>query len=204
MLPKTDADKILEEILKILIDAYENKILANPSEELINTTTNSAIQLKNPNLYELAAKYLHQLKLDGINIDIYTDILKQQHNYRDLQYDHLSDMDKNYSIVKRGSDWDENNPDYNMVASYYHRRSDVIKFPKHKAYIWGKTFGVINLKMKVGVGGFAGIDIKSSNVNYKLYARAAANINVFVKNYKIVDFEISRYTSGNYVYDKYM
>ena len=202
LLPKTDEDKILEETLKILIDAYENKILTNPSEELINAIINSAIQLENPNLYELAAKYLHQMKLDEVDIDIYTDLLKQQHNYGDLQHDHISDMDKNNSIVKRGSDWDENDPDYNMVASYYHRRSDVTNFPKHKAYIWGKTFGVSNLKMKVGVGGFAGMDIKSSNVNYKLYARAAANVNVFGKNYKIVDFEISRHASGNYVYDK--
>lgn len=56
--------------------------------------------------------------------------------------------------------------------------------------------------MKVGAGGFAAMNITSSNANYKLYARAAADVNVFGRNYEIVDFEISRYASGNYINDK--
>ena len=115
LLPLTDEDKILEEMLKILIDAFESNILTNPSEELINAIVKSAIQLENPILYELVAKYLHHLKFDGI--DIYLNLLKQQHNYGDIQHDRVSDLYNDNSRVKRGSDWDENNPDYDVVSS---------------------------------------------------------------------------------------
>ena len=199
LLPLTDEDIILEEILKILIDAFENKILTNPSEEMINAIINSAIQLENPNLYELVAIYLHQLKID--EIDIYLDVLKQQHNYGDLQHEHIGDMDNNHSRIKRGSDWDEYDTDYNIVSSYTNRKNDVKNYPKHTAYIFGKTFGVSNLNVKIGAGGFAGMEVKSSSANYKVFAKAAANVNVFGRRYKLLDLELSRYTSNNYIYD---
>ena len=76
--------------------------LMSSSEETINVIIKSAIQLENPNLYKLFAKYFHQLKLDGI--DIYLDSLKQQHNYGEVQHDCVSDSHKNDYRVKRGSD----------------------------------------------------------------------------------------------------
>ena len=200
LLLSTDEDKILEEILKILIDAYENKILRNPSEELIGTVIKCAVQLENPNLYELATKYLESLKIDWA--DTFIDLLKQQHNYGDLQHILISDMNKNDSRIKRGTDWDESNSDYNIVASYSDRRSDVTNFPKHSAFIWGKSFGISNLNMEVGAGVFAGVGLTSSNMNYKFYARGVANVDVFGRNYDIVDFEISRSAIGNYIHDK--
>ena len=200
LLHSTDEDKILEEILKILIDAFENKILTNPSEEMINAIINSAIQLENPNLYELVAKYLHLLKTEGI--DFYLDLLKQQPNYGDLQHDHIGDTDNNDSRVKRGTDWDENNSDYNIVASYTDRRSDVTKYPIHLAYIWGKIFGVEKLNMKVGAGAFGGMTVTSPNVSFKLYAKIAANLNAFDQTFDIIDWENSRYTSGSQLLQK--
>ena len=175
----TDEDKVLEEILKILIDAFENMILTNPSKELIGALINSAIQLESPNLYELLAKYLHQVNTD--EVDIYIDLLKQQHNYGDLQREVISDVHTNESRVKRGSDWDQYYSDYDVVASYSQRRSDVTNYPNHRAYIWGKTFGVDKLNMKVGVGAFAGIYINPTIVRFKFYAKAVAKVNVLEK-----------------------
>ena len=195
LLPLTDEDKILEEILKILIDAFENKILTSPSEELLDALIKSAIQLENPNLYELVAKYFHQLKLDGI--DIYLDSLKQQHNYGEVQRDRVSDSHKNDSRIKRGSDWDENNSDYDVVASYSQRKSDVINYPSHKAYIYGKTFGVDKMEMKVGAGVFAGINVNITNAGFKFFAKAAAEVNVFGRTIDVVDMEASSYTQGS-------
>ena len=192
LLPLTDEDKILEEILKILINAFENKILTSPSEELLDAIIKSAIQLENPNLYELVAKYFHHLKLDGI--DIYLDSLKQQHNYGEVQRDRVSDLHKNDSRVKRGSDWDENNSDYDVVASYSQRKNDVINYPSHKAYIYGKTFGVDKMKMKVGAGIFAGINVNITNAGFKFFAKAAAEVNVFGRTIDVVDMEASSYT----------
>ena len=195
LLPLTDEDKVLEEILKILIDAFENKILTSPSEELINAIINSAIQLENPNLYELVAKYLHHLKTDGI--DIYLSLLKQQHNYGEVQHERISDLYNNDYRVKRGSDWDENNTCYDVVASYSQRKSDVINYPFHKAYIYCKTFGVDKLNMKVGAGAFAGININSTGIGIKFYAKAAAKVYVFGRRFNVLDMEASGSTSGN-------
>ena len=200
LLSSTNEDKILEETLKILIDALEYKILTNPGNELISAIINNAIYLENANLYELVKIYLHQLNTD--EIDSYLDLLKQQYNYGDVEHEHMGDMDKNNSRVKRGLDWDESNSNYNLVATLADRRNDVKNFPKHLAYIWGGTLGVSNMKMKVGAGGFAGIKIGSSSADYKLFARVGANVHVFGRNYKVVNLEISRYSSNNNIYDK--
>ena len=57
---------------------------------------------------------------------------------------------------RRGSDWDQYNPDYDIVASYSSRVSDVQRYPQHKAYIWGKKFGVSKVYAHFGAGGFIG------------------------------------------------
>ena len=193
LLPLTDEDKILEEILNILIDAYENKILTYPRQALINAIINSAVELENPNLYELIVKYLEQLKIDWA--DVYLDILRQQHNYGEVQRDCISDLHKNDSRIKRGSDWDENTSDYDVVASYYQRKSDVINYPYHKAYIWGRKFGEDNLNMEVGAGAFAGLNISWTNAGFKFFAKAVAKVNVFGTTIDVVDMEASSYTS---------
>ena len=200
LLPLTDEDKILEEVLKILIDAYENKVLTSPSEELIGTVIGSAVKLENPNLYELAAKYLDHLKLDGL--DVYLDLLKQQHNYGEVQHEHISDLYKNKSRVKRGTDWDESNSDYDVVASYAQRKSDVINYPYHKAYIWGRTLGVDKMQMKVGAGAFAGININSTNASFKFYSKLAAKVYVFNTPLNVLDMEMSGNTLGKTLFYK--
>ena len=191
LLPLVDEDKILEEILKILIDAFENMILTNPNKELINTILNTTIKFENPNLYELLAKYLRKLKLDT-----YLDILKHQFNYGDLQYDRSNELHKNDSKVKRGSDWDQNKPDYNLVSSYSQRRSDVLNYPYHKGYIWGKTFGVDKMNLKVGAGAFSGVNIGVKNTGFKYYTKLIANANVFGYKINVVNMESSSSTAG--------
>ena len=198
LLPSTDEDIIFEQILKILIDAFENKILTSPSEELINAVINGAIQLENPNLYEFVANYLHQLKTEGINI--YLDLLKQQHNYGDLQHDHVN---KNNSKVKRGTDWDEYDSDYDIIRGYSSRRSDVNKYPNHKAYIWGHTIGVNILSMTIAAGAFSGMAVNSASASLRLYSNAAATANVFGQRYTVADLLISRYTSGTSLYHNF-
>ena len=185
----TDEDKILEETLKILIEAYRNMVLTSPSKELLVAITKSAIKLENPNLYELLAKYLRQLKANGI--DIYLELLKQQHNYGEVQLDHVSNLHNNDSRIKRGSDWDQQYSDYDVVSSYSQRRNDVINYPSHRAYIWGKTLGVDKLKMKVGAGAFAGQHVSSTSIRSKFFSKVAANIEVFGYTIKVVDIEVS-------------
>ena len=47
-------------------------VLTSPSKELIDAILSNTMKLQNPNLYELAAKYLNHLKFD--DIDMYLDM----------------------------------------------------------------------------------------------------------------------------------
>ena len=200
LLHSSEEDIILEEVLNALLYTFQNKILISPSKELITAIMNSAVQLENPHLYELVAKYLYDTKIDGT--DIYMDTLRKQHNYGNFQYDHISETDGNYSRIKRGSDWDESDSDYNIVASYYTRRSDVSNYPDHKAYIYDRSFSAGSLGMSVGVGAFSGMAISSRSLSYKHFAKAAADVDFFGRTYSLASLEISRYTYANLLYEK--
>ena len=86
----TNEDKILEEILMTLTDAFDNKILINPNKKLLNATMNCTLNLENPNLYELLAKYLQQVDTEGV--EVYLNLLKQQYNYGNVKHEHVSDI----------------------------------------------------------------------------------------------------------------
>ena len=128
--------------------------------------------------------------------------MRQQHNYWDLQYERVSETYGNYFRIKRGSDWDESNSDYNIIASYYTRRSDVSNYPDHKAYIYARSFSAGSLGMSVGVGAFSGMAISSQSLSYKHFAKAAANIELFGRTYSLASLEISRYTYATMLYEK--
>ena len=189
LLPSADEEKILEEILKILIDAFYHKILTNPSEELVSTIINSAAQLEDPNLYELLVKYLHLLKIN--ENDVYLDLLKQPHDNGELKH-HINGT----SRVKRGSDWDQSYSGYDVVASLHERRNDVTMYPHHRAYIWGKTFGGSKLNLKIGAGAFAGLYVSSTTVRGKIYSKVAAKVNVFGISINVVDIQSNNYISN--------
>jgi len=203
LLTLTEEDKIFEEVIMSMIDAYDNKVLTSPSEDLINATVDCAIKLENPNLYELLIVYLQ--KFDAESVDSQVAVLMQRHNYGDINRDTVSSMftSEQDSRIKRGSDWDAWNSDYNVVASYSQRRSDVTTYPYHRAYIWGRTLGVDKLNLKVGAGAFIGAYCTSSTTKrLKAFAKGAATVQIFGRTYRIAHLEYSDRTSGNYLYHR--
>ena len=188
----TDEDKVLEEILMILLGAFDSMILTTPSKELLNATVSCAIKLENPNLYELLIKYLQKIHVD---VEVYLNLLKQQDNYGETVHEHISDTNDTDSRIKRGTDWDEDNSEYDVVANYNQRRWDVNAYPKHKAYIWGDTFGVDKLNAKVGAGGFIGAD--NAYKYFKAFAKVVAKVNIFGRTYDMAYIEYSDYTTRN-------
>ena len=196
-----DEDKVLEEILMILIDAFDNMILTNPSKEFLDAIVSCTIKLKNPNLYELFAKYIQKLHRD--DIEEHMSLLRQQHNHGEVVRDLISDVNGINSRVKRPatSDWDAYNSDYDVVASHSQRKSDVTTYPSHNAYIWGNSYGVDKLSLKVGAGVFIGFNCQT-NVS-KLFTKAVGKIEVFGRIFNLVHLEYSDQTSGNnYLYHK--
>ena len=194
----TDEDKVLEEILMAMVDAFDSTmILTNPSKELLNATVSCAIKLNNPNLYELLINYLQKINDD---VEFYLNLLKQQHNYGEVDRERISDASGIDSRVKRGSDWDEYNPDYDVVASYSQRKDDVTNYPHNEACIWGKTYGVDKLNVKVGAGVFIGTD---NTYNYfRVYAKGVARMRIFGRTHDFANLEYSDYTTRSELFNR--
>ena len=192
-------DAVLGEVLTILIDAFNNKVLRNPSKELLNAIVDVTTKLENANLYELLIQYL---RLVGTNeTQEMISIIMQQHNYGQVTNDRVSDM-VDGSRIKRGSDWDQSSSDYNLVASLAQRRNDVRTYPKHKAYIWSNKYGISKLNLKVGVGAFVGAYCGGTTNRLKVFGKAVAKVHVLGKDYNIAHMEYSDHTSGDSLYHK--
>ena len=88
------------------------------------------------------------------------------------------DIQTVYTRNRRGTNWDEYNSVYNLVASQSSRRADESHYPYHKAYIWGKHFGVPKANIQIAAGGFIGV---SAPEDYKVFGRAKAVGHAFGK-----------------------
>ena len=95
----------------------------------------------------------------------------------------------NATRLRRGSDWDENKAEYNLVSPLGERRNDVRKYTKHLSYIWGKTFGGKDVNAKFAAGGFAGV---SNDGDYKLFGHAVAQTNCYDRSLTLLEFLILR------------
>ena len=94
-----------------------------------------------------------------------------------------------YLRFRRGTDWDASSSDYDCVASQSSRASDVNTYQRHKAYIYGKTFGNNEVNLNIGAGVFLGISDDCNNL--KGFARACAAVNVFDFTADLAEIEFS-------------
>ena len=102
---------------------------------------------------------------------------------------------------KRGTDWDEYNSDYNIVASQSSRAADVRNYPSHRAFIHGKTLGISEANIKVGGGIFMGIN-NSSCPNFKAFGKVAAEANVLDWSWNIISGEVLLEKRNDSLYSK--
>ena len=199
LLNTSKEDTVLEEVLTILIDAFNNKVLRNPHKELLNAIVDMTSEVENANLYELLIQYL---RLVGTNeAQEMINIIMQQHNYGQVTNDHVSDM-ADGSRIKRGSDWGQSRSDYNMLVSLTQRRNDVQAYPTHKAYIWSDTHGISRLNLKAGVGAFVGAYCRGTTNQLKVFGKAVAKVHVLGEDYNVAHLEYSDGTSGDSLYHR--
>jgi len=196
LLNGTKEDNIFEEVITTLKAAHNDKIMVDPSEGLLDTIVKTAVRLENPNLYEMLIYYLILVGTDEAQQHI--SILQQQYSYGQVSRDRVSDNAR----IKRGSDWDESNYDYDLIASYSQRRNDVIDYPYHKGYLWAKTFGISDLNMKMATGTFIGGYWNDYTKRLKMRTKAVARANVLGYSFDIADIEFSDRTSGTTLYHR--
>ena len=96
------------------------------------------------------------------------------------------------------SDWDStSSSEYNLVASQSQRSSDATNYPRHKAYLYGKTFGISKANLKAAAGVFFGRSNDCDNLKgfVKLYAEG----NVLSRSKTLADIEILLQKTGTTV-----
>ena len=104
------------------------------------------------------------------------------------------DGSSNGTRLRRGSDWDQNDPIYNIVSPLATRIKDVKLYTKHKAYIWGRKVGVKHGNVQFAAGGFIGV---SKAGDYKVFGHSKAVGHAFGKTKTAVDFLVLREKSSS-------
>ena len=91
---------------------------------------------------------------------------------------------------KRGtSHWNSSHSsEYNLVASLSSRQSDVTNYPKHRAYLYGKRFGIDRANLKAAAGVFFGVSNDCEHM--KGYAKVYAEANVLSRKKTLADIQI--------------
>ena len=183
-------------------DALQGLLASNPDEEIISKITHTLIK--------------GQLYAEGIDINIEvdsshpifstlvtvvlntndTDLINQVSVYMRKAGGEqaLEFLDQLHTRLRRGTDWDAHNSDYNCVASQQSRASDVTSYPKHQAYIYGKRLGNSDVNLQVGGGAFVGISTNCNNM--KGFARACARANFFNTRRDLAEIEFKVVKTG--------
>ena len=172
-------------LAKALLYGYEREKTENEpktySKSLAEALVAHSMNTDNHDLHTALSSYLHSIGTeDSLSLLQFMHLVKAQ----------ASNKVSNVTRLKRGTtQWDKWNTDYNLVASYADRRSDVKKYKNKLAYIWGKRFGGGDIYAQLQAGGFIGV---SDSGDYKLFGHAVAKANCYDRSLTIVDSLISR------------
>ena len=148
---------------------------------LATVLTSSVMNTDNEELQQALTKYLQQ-----VNNEESMNLLK-------LMTAPQSKEHSSSTRFRRGSNWAENNGVYNLVSPLSTRQDDVRCYPYHKAYIWGRKFGVSKGNIQIAAGGFIGASLTG---DYKVFARATAAAHAFGRTKTAVDFLVLREKKG--------
>ena len=203
------AEEQVEQITQTLIEGLEHAKLNHKqgqvNEEFLVLLVSAAMQSNNSKLHHLVLHYLQQLDSPNARylIDALKEFVAKNPGFEEGEVYYVNDEMEHGAAkarLRRGSDWDASSSIYNLVASYAQRRSDVRTYRRHKAYIWGRRFGIKKVYAQIAAGGFAGLKLDGSG--YKLFAKAVAQGYAFGKRATALRAEFLRRRSGSKVYQK--
>ncbi len=176
------AEEEIKAIIQTLIFGLEHQRLRAIKQAnnalLLTALVSAAVKLNNSNLQQFLVHYI---------LDLNTQESSSHLEYLLARITVAKSRNPD-TRVRRGSDWDESNSLYNLVASYSSRHDDVSTYPYHRAYIWGKDFGISDLSCQVAAGGFVGVDNDGSH--FKLFGKAVAKGNAFGRSATALDAEL--------------
>ena len=178
-------------IAETLSDGYKylsgQDIDYTPPLELQLALVHSAVQLGDAELAELVLSYVENF--ESSESEGLTEALEQ-----------VIATVKEQGRGRRGTDWDESNSDYNVVASQGSRAADVRRYTNHRAYIWGKTIGISKANIKIGAGYFAGKH--PTCPNFKLFGKAIVKATILSWSWDLLHAEALAEKTGSRVRGK--
>lgn len=187
----------IESVVQMLIEALD-KVKDKESHNAYVDALASIGFFEDSKLHTLVTHYLQKLGTErALNLDRVLRSVERPVEEDEETYDIRDESD---ARVRRGSDWDASNSIYNLVASHSSRKSDVTNHPKHKAYIWGKKFGLKKVYAQIAAGGFAGL--KPNGNGYKLFGKVIAQGHAFGKTATALRAEFLRQRTGSSIYQK--
>ena len=157
------------------------------SSDFVQALVMAVLGTENEELHTALTSYLQEVHTDE-SLEL----------LRLFKFAETKDFDEKYANAtrfRRGSQWDQNNADYNLVESLAQRQSDVRKYQNKLAYIWSKKFGGGDINAQLAAGGFAGV---SNAGSYKLFGRAVAKANCYDHLLTIIEFLILRLKEPTY------
>ena len=85
------------------------------------------------------------------------------------------------SRKRRGTEWNENEKEYDLVLDYNTRNNDVRSYPAHKAYLWTKSIGNPKVRLDAAFGAFAGFGAgtEEQRGGFKLFAKGVVRGSAF-------------------------
>ena len=158
----------------------EDKVKPFP-KDLVVTLVALSLRTDDKELHSSVKNYLKEVKtkdsMDLLNLMKLTSVGQPNGKY------------VNITRLRRGSEWNERNSVYDLVASLAERQRDVQLYQNRRAYIWGKKFGVRNINVQVAGGAFVGV---SNAGDYKLFGRGVARARCYNRRRTIIDFLVLR------------
>lgn len=191
--------------LKRVLDNLRGLIRSGNDEELLNRVARTLIQgrvyadLMDIDTSTISSHPILRSLLSATLNTNDTDLIRRVSTYlRDLGGEIATNLlDQLYLRFRRGTDWDASSSDYDCVASQSSRASDVNTYQRHRAYIYGKTFGNDDVNLNIGAGIFLGISDDCNDM--KGFARACARVNVFDYSKDLAEIEFSVVKSGSII-----
>ena len=167
-------------IITTLISGLEHQNLKGLKKAdnmlLFKALVSAAMKHDSLGLHQLLIHYALKLDTDEANEylnTLYTRVIDSEADTTKLE------GNETHGRRKRAytTNWAHSNSLYSLVSPLSTRISDVNTYPHHKAYLWGKDFGVSDLNAKFVAGGFVGVNNDGNRL--KLFEKAVAQGHTF-------------------------
>ena len=178
--PDTNQDHIAMMAKALLYGAEDASMKRVPRpypEDLVKSLVALAANIDDEQIQGTLSRYLETVGTRNSH-----DLLNLFEAVKSNKYD-------NDTRIRRGTNWAESNPVYDLVEPLSERQEDVNKYTNHLAYIWGQLFGGKDINLQIAAGGFAGV---ANNGEYKVYGHAVAQATLYNRRQTFVEFILLR------------